>query len=588
MTLGRQPLTIVEIDVDRCTLTYGAGACTAVLGASGERKCFNTFPTCQDQVNYDKGSITLRFAYNQTGLPKIAGVYPALQSVSTNPIEINLSGIDPRSTALGKRARINLSLLDFVDDDNFTDPYQTERVDGTAQSSGIGYDTERGRFFSKLLARSPYYIGRALRVKRGYVGDDVATMPTANYVISKWDGPDASGKVSIVAKDVLDLVDKTKAVAPAPSPGKLSGAVTISATTFDLVPAGIGNTDYPASGRVRIGREVMTFTRSNDTMTVVARGVDGTDATTHAISDVVQLCLRYDGERACDIINDLLTVQGPVNAAFVGLPVWQAEEDAWLGGTQFSATITEPTGIAQLVGELCVHGVYVWWNEITQEISFRVNRPVSPGETVDTLTDAADFIGGSLNITRSEDQRVSSVNFYHGMIDPTGSATDSANYSKLVIAADISSASANEYDESRIKTMYSRWFGEVGNDFFAAIVAERLVSRYRDTPTVITGLLDVSKYGIAPADIVDVTTFLMNDATGLSDTHRFQVSRVEDQDQRIAFRAESYSIDGRYSFWLTDPQADYSTATAAEKSYGAFWADEAATDELGLNPYVYF
>ena len=136
--------------------------------------------------------------------------------------------------------------------------------------------------------------------------------------------------------------------------------------------------------------------------------------------------------------------------------------------------------------------------------------------------------------------------------------------------------------------MYSRWFGQTGNDAFAAVVAERLVARYRDTPTVITGLLDIADAGIAPADIVDVTTYLINDATGLSESQRFQISRVEDKDQRISFRAESYSIDGRYAFWMTDPQADYSTATDEEKATGAFWADEAATDELGLNPYVYF
>ena len=59
MTFGRKPITIVEIDVDFCALTYGTAPCTAALSAATPRKCFNTFKTCQDQANFDQGTLTL-------------------------------------------------------------------------------------------------------------------------------------------------------------------------------------------------------------------------------------------------------------------------------------------------------------------------------------------------------------------------------------------------------------------------------------------------------------------------------------------------------------------------------------------------
>jgi hypothetical protein len=292
--------------------------------------------------------------------------------------------------------------------------------------------------------------------------------------------------------------------------------------------------------------------------------------------------------RACDIIFDLMTVQGPVPSAFIDVAEWQSEEDSWLGGTTFGTLITAPTGIAQLIGEICQHGVMVWWDDASQEVRFRVNRPRAPGETITTLTDTANFIVGTVGFDRAEDNRVSSVNFWHSIIDPTDADDSARNYSKLVTAADPSASSPTEYGEARIKTIYSRWFGRAGNDVFSAIIAERLVSRYRDTPIVVTAELDSKDAGIEPADLIDVASGLLVDATGAPLAGRFQVSKVERKEQRVTVRAESYAITGRFAFWMTNPQGDYDTATAEDKDEGAFWADDAETDELGLNPYVYF
>ena len=82
MTIGRKPIQIVEIDMPRCTRTYGSLPCTAVLGTTGTKKCYNTKKTCQSVATYADAPFTMRFGQNQGGLPKDVTVFPALRSVS--------------------------------------------------------------------------------------------------------------------------------------------------------------------------------------------------------------------------------------------------------------------------------------------------------------------------------------------------------------------------------------------------------------------------------------------------------------------------------------------------------------------------
>jgi hypothetical protein len=581
--LGRQPLTIVEIDLPLCTRVWGVGACTAVLSAAAPRKCFNTLATCAVPSAYNATTQTLRFAYNQSGLPKGQTVFPALQSVSTRSGEINLSGIDPRTNALGKRARVTVTLQDFTYHDTLTDPYVAERSTGAAQFSGVGYDPARGTFFAKLIARQPYYVGKALRVKRGQVGDDLATMPTAHYVITEWSGPDAAGVVQITAKDVLDLADNAKAVAPKASRGKLLAAITADATSLTLSPEGVG-AEYPASGRLAVGREVVTYTRSGDVLTLTARGVDNTTPVAHSVNDVAQVCLRYDAARPCDVIRDLLVTYAGVPAAFIDLTAWQDENDRWLPSIKMTATITKPAGVAQLIGEVCQHGLLTWWDETAQQIRYRANRPLEFGETAYPLGDAANIITGTPDIERADDQRISEIHFWHAVIDPTEGAESERNYSKLVIAP----VTPNPYGQDAIKTIYSRWFGQSGDDPAAASIAVKLRNRYQFTPNIISGDVDLKDApGLSLGNVVEVTSYLLQDATGANLPEQMQLKYLEKKDGRLSFKAETYRFTGRYGLVAPSSTADYSAATAARKLLGT-WAVSASTLQFpdGTGPYV--
>lgn len=590
MSLGRKPVQIVEIDLPQCTRTYGSAPCTAVLGTTGPRKCYNTIKTCQDTANFAASDLTLRFGRNQGGLDPAIMIYPALMSVSTRAGRVNLSGIDPKRSPLGQRARITVTLQDFTDGEAYIDKYQSERISGAAQSDGVGYaPRDRGTFFAKIKSRWPYYLGRSLRVLEGYEGDMLAAMRTRNYVITEWDGPNAAGVVTITAKDVLDLADDNKAQAPKASRGKLAADISVGATTFDITPVGTG-AEYAASGYIAVGREVMGFTRSGDTFTVT-RGQFDTAAATHSALDLVQQCLRYNKQKIDAIIGDLLKTYASVSASFIDAAAHAAEAERWLGGTTFTALITKPEGVATLIGELCQHGVMVWWDEVAQQIRLKLNRPLDLDETFIPLSDSDNIIEGTAEIEDAVDERASQLHFWHGMIDPTGSATDGANFKKLVIGSDLTLEGDDFYGESRIKVIFSRWFGMSGDDANAGVIVDRLIARYKYTPTTFSCELDVKDLaGIDLTSLVEVTTRLMPDETGALAARQMQVLYREETQpgSRFKVEAQTFPQSARFGFIMANSANAYGSATAAEKARGCYIVDATLKFSDATGPYVIF
>jgi hypothetical protein len=583
--LGAEKVTIVEIDYPFCTRTFGVGPCGAALSATNPHKCFNSRATCSFLAAYDPGIQTLRYGYNQSGLPQEATVFPALKSISDDPGSINLSGIDPKTTALGKRDRVVTVFDDFTYHDTLTDKYAAERRTGAAQFSGIGYRPEEsGTHFGKQIARQPYYLGLAYRIRRGDAGAPLAALETEHYVISEWAGPDAAGRVQITAKDILDLADSEKSMAPEVSRGKIATALTVSDTSVTLQPAGIG-VEYAAAGRVAIGREIMIFTRSGDVMTFNARGVDGTVATSHPVRALAQQCLRIEGARICDAAEIILNGAG-ISPAFIDTPAWQLEDDSWMSGLRVTATIPKPIGRAILVGELCQLGMMIFWDRRAQQLRYRANRPLAPGESYFPVTDAANIIAGTVDVNRSEAQRISEIRVWHSVIDPTEAADSERNYNKVEIVR----GAENLYGQESIKNIYTRWFGVNGNDVAAAVIAERLYDRYAVTPKVISFSVDIKdRANIDLGGLIAVESYLLQSATGAGAVEPMQINMMKTGDGSIMVEAETYTITGRFGFWMQNPQADYDTATDLEKAEGAFWMDDTiGVFPDGTGPYVYF
>ena len=567
----REPVQIVEIDIDYCSLTYGVGACDAVLGTTGVRKCYNTFKTCQFTSAFNNVPLTLRFANTRSNFPKGQTYFPVLQSVSAFSSSVNIAGSNPKLGDLGKRAKVTASLVDFPYHDRYTDKYQAERISGAAQTDEGGYDPmDRGTFFTKLKNRFPYYAGRPMRVIDGYISNgQLVDTQTRHFIVTDINGPDSSGRVSIEGKDVLTLADKKSAVAPTPSRGALVADITDTDTSLTLTPSGIGS-EYPASGYAVIGSEIVTYTRSGDTVTLTARGVNGTEASSHNADDTFQEAINYEDEFLDDVIYDLLVNYANIPASYIDTTAWNNEVERWGPTKKIFTTITEPTGVADLVGELAVIGVSIWWDDVNQKIGLRLTKPPEPFDTIPEFNDDA-HIKEISQEDRDED-RLTQIHFYSVQADPTQGVKEKSNYDRIRATIDAIAEQENSYNDTRVREIFFRWFN-TGNDTQARLSSLRLLQRLRNAPKSYTILLDAKdRDNTNLTDVIRVTSRVITDDTGKAEPTLLQVTqRVEKQSgHEVQITAQSYQYDGKYGWVMEDTANVYGSATTTEKETGAY------------------
>lgn len=574
---GREIVEAIEIDVDYCTRTYGSAPCTAALSADNPNKCFNTRNTCQDPANFDRGALTLRYVKNQGGLPKGEQFYPALEGVSTRPAEINLTGDRRNMGGLGARAEITATFTDFTDPDYVTDKYQAERVSGAAQHSGTGYNPgEFGTHWGKFRARNLYIVGRPIRYRRGVKGQAWADMRTERYIITGMTGPDANGRVTVTAQDVFALLSDTTFQYPAKTNGALTADMTSGAATFDV--AG-DMAEYSASGRVKIGSEIIEYTRSGTTFTVVTRGADGTEAQSHSEDDTVQMCARFENVRIIDAAKTIMEAAG-IDAGLIPFADWEAQALRWQQGFNVTRTIPEPVGGQTLIAELAAFGCIWHWDKEAQEVKFWPQQPIEPGQVApifrETFGDNGHVIESSVQISYDEGARLSQAVMFHGQIDPTKAKDDILNYRQITEYKDPSQAGADKYGQESIRTIYTPWLGEVGNATVADVVTGRLLLRYVNTPVIVEFDVDVKdEADVNLTDLIKVETRLRQDATGMPILDELQVFYREETQagHRLKVKAISYRFDGAFIYFADDAWPDYGSATAAQKDAGWFMSD---------------
>jgi len=581
---GRQPIAIIEIDQPQCSLTYSESPCTAVLGTDGTSKCFNTFRSCQDTENYDPSvTLTLRFVAPRSNLPLDLGVLiPCVKDYRTSPGTIRIDD------GLGKRASLNIAMQDFPYHDRLVDPYQSERVSGDAQSNGVGYDpTERGTFWTKWIRRNPFYQGYACRVREGYVGDTLGQMRVRHYILERIEGPDTDGNVKITAKDPIKLADWSRAQVPVSSNGRLDAAITSGDGSATLAPAGVGDDEYPASGLIRIGDELIDFTRSGDSLTLDNRGVRGTEADSHDEDDSVQLCYTMDDDTLSDVLDDLFQNYATIDASWIPKADWDDEVSEWLFGFNLTGEITEPTGVDEVVSTLLVQNLcFMWWDEYEQEIKLQALKPPQTASSVTDLTDDANLIQNSAVIKRMPEDRRSRVYTYYDILDPTTNRDQPQNYRKLRGAIDSDAETDNEYGEIRTKRIYAP-FWDNSNTGATLALNSRTLARLRDTPEVFSFLLDAKDRTLGMADVIDVQHRNGVDLTGAVETRRYQVIERDEVEpgHRIKYKAQTYTFFGRYAFIMQNSAPYYGSATEHERDTGGFISKNDETFANGDTAY---
>ena len=553
--VGRIPVVFVELDMDVCTRTYGASPCTASVGVTGAAKCYNTYATCQDTAHYNRGVKTYRFSDPSARLPVGLQTIPLLKSVSFAPQQIT------PGKGLGVRGSVSIKLADAPWTDVDIDPYVADRATPAA-----------GTFWGRFRARNPYYEGRMLRILTGYI-----TIPftwdafqTRAYIIDSLSAVLKGDEAQIVGKDILKLADDKKALFPRPSTGTLSAGISDSATTLTAAPTGVGDDEYPASGKIAIGGEIMSFTRSGDTFTVT-RAQDNTEAQAHDADDTIQLVGEFASAEIQDVIYDLLTDYAGIDTAYIDKPAWDTERDTYLTGV-WNLTQPEPVGVNTLLAELTEQGnCRIWWDEIEQQIRFRAIRPLDAALPV--YSDDDHFLQGSVDLRDDPKQRISSVLIYFGRRSPAEKLDDLKNYAVRYLQADPDAAGANQYGSNVIKRINSRWLlstslGRVQD------LADALLVTFRDPPRILSFAMD-PRHDLRVGDIFRAKTRYLQAVDGSNNQLAFEV--IEAQEERaghlIRYRAQSMPADiplvGEYSIVFSTDEFDVVLYDVFVSEYGA-------------------
>lgn len=527
--MSARVLCFVEIDVDYCSLTYGNSPCTASIPTTGAIKCFNTLKTCQDRANFANAPVTLRFAMDSGYLPKDIPAIPNIRGVSFSPAIISL-GQD-----LGQRAKVSVTFGDHPHSDTGAgfDKYLADRP----------YDPyKRGSFWAKFRARQPYLSGRPMRLIRGVLGQTLAEMETRHFLIESFDGPTPSGTYTLTAKDTLKLADGDRAQAPKPSNGFLAVGINNSVTSATLAPSGIGNAEYPASGFVNIGgKEVCSFTRSGDTLTLT-RAQWNTEADAHAANERIQICLQYSAQTPAYIIHDLLTNYADIDPSYIDLSTWETEVASYYGRV-CTGKIADPISVNDLVSELCVEAALaLWWDDLAEKLRLKVIRVVPA--TAQVFSDENNILEGSLDWKEQPESRISTVQTFFGLRNPLEGKDDPSNY--LSCALTVNDTAIDEYGINAIKVIYSRWipFGGLAH-------AQRLnglqLGRFRDPPRRFT--FDVFRTGgilPAPGAGYQLEALALQDATGAQEQVPLQITSVNPAEDRYEVEAEEMRFDDAF------------------------------------------
>lgn len=579
------PITVFEIDLDYCNLTFGTSPCTASLGGATRYKCFNTWNTCPVKSVYSRGVKTYRFVQPSAGFPVGLNYIPCLVSASGRSGTVNIAGADERMSALGQRAVISAKLVDFADGDTLTDKYFAERISGAAQLDEPGYNPkDRLSFWTKLKARNPNYAGRPCRIVQGTLKDGVFTaVTTRSFVITNIDGPDSSGNVTIEAKDVLALAENTRALAPKAGRGFIANDIDAFASSVNLLPSGIG-AEYPSGGFAVIGSEIVQYSRSGDTVFFATRGDRGTTATSHRVNDTFQPCYSPRLQRIDSALRELLVDFAGVDSAYINFSEWQLECDRWAPQLVVTADICKPEGVAGLIGELAVLGVSLWWDDVAQKIRLRINRPPDT-DAVMTVTDDANIM--SAKQEDRDDDRLTRVSFWTVQIDPTR-AMDKSNFLRQRLLIDVDAEFPSSYGDSRVKEIYCRWLNH-GADSLVRILSKRLLNRFNRQPVLYELTLD-AKDDVELAQVMQVQSRVIAEPTGRIHPQLMQVIKRDDIMPGVTLKvtAQKFQFDQRYAFITENTRPSYSASNAAQRARGAYFVNNSTlVFGDGTSPYVF-
>lgn len=512
--------------------------------------------------------------------------FPVLRNFTTAPTRL-----DP-GRSLGIRGSVKVSLQDFPWGDVGTDPYVGDR----------SYDPEdQGSFFGKFIARLQYFENLTLKLYTGYL-DENGDYQSENfikreYLTFRFAGPSVDGQVVIEGKDPLKATDNLRSQVPLPSEGYIDADINDSATVLQLA-AGQAADYSTADPWVRIDDEVMEITNVNvglDQLTVTRATLPSfypgpMAASSHDRFATVQQCELFEDLRVDDLVYELLTAWANIDSTLIDSDDWDIIATAWFSSYIFSALITEPTGVGELLNEICKHNVLIWWDERAQKIMFDALKPYSDLGTI-FVDDDSNVIRDSVSTSKDPRARISRSWVYYGQRNPVDTDQRLNRYASVQAVVDLDAEDEDQYGTVQLFEVRSRWL-TAEKQAVALDIAGRTLAEYRDTKSVIKIAMDPKDDDVWTGAQIQLQSRYFQDEFGASPYKPFLILQAVEKVQRggktiIEYTMQSIRARGRCAVIGPDSLVDYTSATDEEKRlYG--WICSTATERMsnGDPPYV--
>lgn len=497
--------------------------------------------------------LPLFFSAGHVADQKVSGadyIIPSLKSVSTQPTKINLSGSNINATGLGNRAVMTTVFQDLPHTDQIVDPYLATRL----------FDPfARGSFWSKWFVRNKFRFNMLGIVHEGYAGQPITAMNSRSFIMTNTSGPNESGGVSITWKDVLARVEERKSQAPVASNGIL--AANIDDVVLALSVDGATASEYEASGTIRIGDELMTYSGFVENaglldFTITERGSDNTTADNHSLDDTVQSCLRFTSQTVDDIIETLLVDWGGVSRGFIDKNgTFKTETEDFLAAYILSTVISEPVSVSTLLAELQDQvGMYIWWHERDQLIKMAAVRGIR--EEPPLFTEGSNILEKSFSLTDIPRNRMSQVWFSYGLLDPTRQLNSTSSFKQTLIQADLPSEGVSQYGEKSIRKIFSRWI-ESGS--LALSTSSKMIVRYSTVPRTCKFKVDAKDRATWVGDTIRLSHPLDIDETGLRKISNWTIISAEEvvPGETVQYEAEDTTLYGKITVIQANGSPDY-------------------------------
>ena len=571
---GKRAVQIVELHLDRCSLTYGGAPCTAAIGVTGTDRCFNTSTTCQDIAHFASTERVYRFATTRIDGIQAPGdppTFPTLVSVQSAPTVLT------PGQGLGVRSQVSCVIKDHPWTDVGCDKYRTLR----------SYNPDgRGTFWGRFLTRNKWYQNRTIKIQTGFLNPDgsydAANFKTRTYIITKISGPNPDGTVTVEGTDPLRLADGEKAKWPAASTATLTSDIISTDTAIPITDPGLLVTAWWTSGQryIRIENEIALATAiagsgtTAVTLTVTRSNMpawydfSANLAVAHKAAATVQPCHLFNSAMVYDVVNFLLGTVAAIPSAYLPYADWKAYIDANFPDYKYSRLLTSPTDVKTMLTELTQLGVLIWWHERDSQVKLkglRFQQLIGP-----QINDGSSIIGDTVQVTDDPSLLMTEHWLYFDVIWPLANMQQWSTYRVVDVEANLAREGSTEYGKPAIKQVQTQWLtrGQAG---LANEIGQTQLRQYQDLRKVITLCLDPKDDQWWVGDTVGVSTRYVQDETGAAQPRNYLITQVAEVAHGAGYVLQ-YTMLELFSFVRTGLIAHPATVGDATPSPGTYSA----------------